>query len=716
MHPVKSIVLDRCPYSDLIQTVAVTVVEGDPYVNPQPGDTYVFQPRLDAHQRMLSSWFRWAEVVVGHNLLFDLAYLSILPAFRSLYLKPLVDTRILAFLWSDQLPSASLKELGPLFHVYSYEHEATAREGQTFRSDSDPALHTYNASDSHRTVLLLGALLQSIRTKHGPDSPKLDARCFRYWSDTIWMALSMTLAGVPLDLHGLHQLRIRLESELQSQHAQLHSMGLQLTGPGSGKSKAAFLDRCLRAISEAGTCRTTLNCPTVHDYPGFVHTETGDISTCATNRILLASLLPPDSDLLPALRLWDQISNSEKLLSTYAYPLTLGSRRIRADGTRVRSSIAIPLPDLPGFHHASGATSGLRHSADHSIGIAFPTFYLVPGSFAKSGTDHSDDGGQVQGRISVKHPSVQTFPPQIKAYLRGSSPERVLVSFDLSQIELRVAGVLSGEPTIVDEYRLPNPDLHTKRAVFVFGPEVLQSPDFKSGDMTRDPRQWGKQFNFTDLYRAGPYRLQITILRISRRLMPIQFFRQVVSDRPRLRPVLWDWQERLIAQVRQSGYFEIPEIGLGRSFWGFDPTDPEQVNMLNEVLNMPIQGCAAATQRHIEIGVLRRLPPPWHRNAPFRMVMDWHDALYFDCLQSAIPDLEALYRDAFQEVATHGFWARLCERTSHWVPLQFDMKVSHPSTASSPASVTPGPPGPTDPASHPKPSQPSGTLACLPAS
>jgi DNA polymerase I-like protein with 3'-5' exonuclease and polymerase domains len=276
--------------------------------------------------------------------------------------------------------------------------------------------------------------------------------------------------------------------------------------------------------------------------------------------------------------------------------------------------------------------------------------------------------------MSFKKPAAQTFPPPIKRALQSRYPGGSVVSHDLSQIELRVPGVLSGEPSLLSEYSLPKPDLHTKRAIFVFGPTVTSSPDFKCGDMRRDPRQWAKKLNFSDLYWAFAKRMQASMLKDTGRLFSFDFFLEIVRSRPILRPVLFDWQNRLIHETRRTGYITLPFTGAGRSFTDFDPTNEDQAYITSEVLNCPIQTTAATVQRMIEHEVFTRARRLIHHSliAPF---LDVHDACYTDCHSSVLSEYLAIYDDAVTHVATRGYWSQICSHYGNFVPLVAERTV-----------------------------------------
>jgi hypothetical protein len=207
-----------------------------------------------------------------------------------------------------------------------------------------------------------------------------------------------------------------------------------------------------------------------------------------------------------------------------------------------------------------------------TVWLAHPSWFIVP-THAKDLS--GGEGGTMQGRIVCKNPAAQTFPPPIQRCIRSRWPDGVILSPDLSQIELRVAALLSGDATMIREYQKPDPDLHTDRAISIFGLDYLTRkyganfPGIRAfAKSTKGERQVGKHVGFGDLFRAGAATMQSTVLEMTGQLLPISLFEKIVRERPFTRPGLWSWQEDLIATARRQGYIELPFVGQSRYFMG----------------------------------------------------------------------------------------------------------------------------------------------------
>ena len=445
-----------------------------------------------------------------------------------------------------------------------------------------------------------------------------------------------------------------LESDLMRGAAeavlQARERGLILEGEGSGKSKEEFMSA---VVGELG----------IQDDPRLQLTpKQGLISFCEENRKLLCSMLPPDSPHQEILAHAATHSKAQKLVGSYCFPLLRHRRNFptQMGSVLLRSQYSTPT------------------CAQSTSDLTYPTWFVTP-SPAKDG--QGDAGGTKQGRITCKGPSAQTFPRPIKACIQSRWWEHgAIVSFDLSQIELRVAALLSGDTTLAAAYR-DGLDLHTDRAVSIFGPTALEAkygmlfhdnPNFKGHE-----RQCGKRTNFADLFRSSAPTMKSAMMEDTGIDFPMSVFEKIVADRPKIRPGLWNWQEEMLKLAEQRGYVELPITGQSRYFVGFSKTDrqSEAKNQLNEIINFPIQTTAGNTLLNIQHELHRSLPELNSRDPWAYMFLNIYDAVYFDCKLDRVSELEQLIDNAVREVVERGYWARLQELYGREIPVEFDVDV-----------------------------------------
>lgn len=102
------------------------------------------------------------------------------------------------------------------------------------------------------------------------------------------------------------------------------------------------------------------------------------------------------------------------------------------------------------------------------------------------------------GRLSSREPNLQNVSPVTKKVFTSRYPQGVLCQADYSQLELRLAACLSGEPGFLSVYTsVPEGDLHQQTA------EVL----YPGKEISSEMRVHAKRINFGILYGLGPRNL-----------------------------------------------------------------------------------------------------------------------------------------------------------------------------------------------------------------
>ncbi len=119
----------------------------------------------------------------------------------------------------------------------------------------------------------------------------------------------------------------------------------------------------------------------------------------------------------------------------------------------------------------------------------------------RTGRLHTSFNQQITatGRLSSSKPNLQNIPirtalgKEIRRAFIPSSPDKWLLSADYSQIELRIAAEISGDPQLLDAFR-NREDIHTATARVIFGTTEIDS----------DMRRKAKEVNFGVLYGIMP--------------------------------------------------------------------------------------------------------------------------------------------------------------------------------------------------------------------
>jgi hypothetical protein len=672
-HPARSLHTDAVPLAHLIQTCSITLPATPiPDLTPAslatlvPGETMVFNLYDPRQVDALCNWLSWADVIVGMNFLFDILYLRARHHIFRRILTPskiILDVGVFNYLHNENRPERSLKTIGPILGTYSYGTHTFHR----YFSSTSPDHIKYNAEDSHNTLLNIPELTRRILLDY-PSTPKLSEACLNHYSDRTWVCVAMAEAGIPMSRPALLALEDRLTYRLRRcERICNYTFGLPLSGPGSGKAKEAFMEllcdhidfHCTPSpadIKDELLLRTGPDpypdppeAPSsIRDDPPIVRTPKKKlISFNEENRHFFANILPPKHPAHHILRLAEKHTQAQKIHSSYAYPLLYHHRR----NEEKKDCVLIGPSDIQ---------------------LAYPSWYIIPSPFKD---DQGEAGGTLQGRVTCKGPAAQTFPPPVKKTIRSRyGSDGLICSMDLSQIELRVAALLSGDSTMMKAY-LEGLDLHADRAVSVFseqalitkyGPSYLTDPRF--AEDTRGERQCAKTINFLDLFRGGAETAHDSILEMTGLDLPMSIFENMVATRKFVRPGLWAWQESLIKTANTIGYIELPIYGQSRYFLG------GEVYQVNEIVNFPVQTTAGNLLLELQSFLLTHLTL---LGAPrgIHMFLNIYDAIYFDLRRSSLPTLREALDLAFAYLTTIGYWYQLERHYNRHVPLDYKLTI-----------------------------------------
>lgn len=620
-HPQKMLQWDRVVRSRVLATVALSWADPDGVI--QSG---IFNLTRPDQRRAFLTFLRHAtyERVLGQNLLFDLQVLrAFLPDCRRWLNpdQPVVDLLTITSLLDESMPEKSLKALGPLYRITEYEGSCVAK----YSSPADPSLHRYNVQDTVATLLIYDRQVERIRGMYGADSEKGSTYCLEWYSKLVWLLVEMSESGIHIDKKYIQDLHTRLHR----QRAKMLALAAKqwqwpLRGKGSGAARSKLIHDALDVIHDLHR---------QHELPPLERTKSKDVSASAANRKACLTLIPVDHDVARRLRLYNAYSDTTGVIDRYTSSLLDGARHGAIQATRLIGN------------------------------LCYPSWFGVPSVF-----DDGARGGTKQARIVAKGPAVQTFPPSVKAGIRCRPPYRYLVWADYSQIELRVAALLSEDPTMMEAYtrRL---DLHAITAMAEFGPEIADHPKFRSLY-----RQVGKTSNFLMLFRGGARALQSAILEAVGVYVPMHECREHIRKFWAKYVRLWAWQEEQLRTVRQKGYLELPLIGQSRLF-GRTQKDVEAV--AGEICNLPIQAQAANVTLSTQMTLSDIFRARTHGSTSRRVLMplNIYDAIPFEVPADAVDSMEDLCHDT---LLCPPYYRDLCDVLGRTVPLAYELKVYDP--------------------------------------
>jgi DNA polymerase-1 len=271
----------------------------------------------------------------------------------------------------------------------------------------------------------------------------------------------------------------------------------------------------------------------------------------------------------------------------------------------------------------------------------------IPDAIDKDGRLHSNflQYGTTTGRFSSNNPNLQNIPTKTE---RGkkirnafiSEQGYVLVSFDYSQVELRIAALLSQDSYFIKTFT-EGKDIHTAVAMKVFGVD--------ENGVTSDMRRRAKVINFGILYGMGVTALSqnLNTNRKEAQIFYDNYFKQF--------PTIADYLESIKIFAREHGYTKTL-FGRKRYFPAINSSLPFMKAMAERMAtNAPIQGTATAdivkigmqnAENELEkAGIIKNT----------RIVLQVHDELVYEIKKETVNEAIKIIEKAMVEVIPQKF-------------------------------------------------------------
>lgn len=244
------------------------------------------------------------------------------------------------------------------------------------------------------------------------------------------------------------------------------------------------------------------------------------------------------------------------------------------------------------------------------------------------------------GRLSSKEPNLQNIPVrddegrEIRKFFVPRGNDRVLISADYSQIELRLLAHYSGCKELITAFNL-GVDVHALTASQVFGVNIE--------DVTSEQRRSAKAVNFGIIYGISEYGLAKN-LKVSPKTAAeyIQKYFETYKS-------VKEYMTANVEFAKSNGYVKtafgrrrfIPEIGSSNY----------NVRSFGEraAMNMPLQGTAADIIKIAMINVEKRLKEELPRSI---LILQVHDELIVDALESEKEMVELILRDEMENAVS----------------------------------------------------------------
>lgn len=228
-----------------------------------------------------------------------------------------------------------------------------------------------------------------------------------------------------------------------------------------------------------------------------------------------------------------------------------------------------------------------------------------------------NQNGTSTGRLSSANPNLQNIPVRTDDGIRirtgfVAKGGYSLISFDYSQIELRVLAELSKDRHLVQAYQ-DNQDLHDLTARKIF---------FKTeeDEISRHERSIAKVINFSILYGKTPFGLSkelgITVQEAS------QYITTYFEEYPRVRKFL-----DIVTETAKLHGFVETFYGTRRYISGINATNKNvQAQAVRMAVNTVVQGTAANIIKKVMI----ELHEEFKNDENIKMLLQVHDELIFE--------------------------------------------------------------------------------------
>lgn len=275
----------------------------------------------------------------------------------------------------------------------------------------------------------------------------------------------------------------------------------------------------------------------------------------------------------------------------------------------------------------------------------------LPGMVGDDGRLHSTliQTGAATGRMASKDPNLQNIPIRTEEgrLVRGAFVAEQgyeLVAIDYSQIELRIAAMLSEDAAMIDIFKRGE-DVHTGVAVRVFKVDAEE--------VTSNMRRKAKVINFGILYGMGVNALRQNLGEGTSRAEAQEFLNAYFNTFTRLAEYL----EETKSFAAKHGYTETM-FGRRRKFAGITSSVPFiKAQAERMAINAPIQGTEGDILR-----VAMRDIAEWTKKEKIsdevRMLLQVHDELVFEIkknhLEKAVPKIVDIMQNVFAGKETHG--------------------------------------------------------------
>jgi DNA polymerase-1 len=239
------------------------------------------------------------------------------------------------------------------------------------------------------------------------------------------------------------------------------------------------------------------------------------------------------------------------------------------------------------------------------------------------------------GRLSSTAPNLQNIPIRTdqgkrirEAFIADG--DKVLVSADYSQFELRLAAILAGDDTLINDFN-GDVDIHTKTASEVYG--------IPMDDVTKNQRRDAKVINFGVLYGMSPHGLAANTG------MSFGQAKDFIDQYFELRAPIRKFIDVTLTKARTEGYVE--------TYYGRRRPTPDvkssnfmvRAGAERAAANMPIQGTEADLMKRAMLEVDEKI------EGIGEQILQIHDSILVECSKENADKIADILKTTMENVA-----------------------------------------------------------------
>ncbi len=262
--------------------------------------------------------------------------------------------------------------------------------------------------------------------------------------------------------------------------------------------------------------------------------------------------------------------------------------------------------------------------------------------------------GTDTGRFACRKPNLQNCPRKdndpvgIRSFIKASEGN-VLLSLDLSQIELRVGAFFCRDDKMLETYRTGG-DIHGQTTSVIYKISFEQAID-KNAEQYKERRTIAKNCNFGTFFGLFPKGLQRTLKFKAGLDTSLSECEQIISNLKLGYPMLTTWQDDVKKKAAIQKYTDT-YLGRRRYLPNINSYDWGKKSFAQRcALNTPIQGTAADILKLAIVRILTKLSEmEW-----LRPLLQIHDELVFEVPHKKVTEAVRFIKECMELIPFEGF-------------------------------------------------------------